>query len=269
MSAVEIERRGNVARVVMNRPESLNAMNAALMDELVEALGQLRADDSVRCVVLTGAGGSFSAGGDLKESRGRRQATLAAASPGAMLDAQVNDLQRRGGSSYHLLTMPKPTIAAMRGHAVGGALALALACDLRVISDTARLSFGFPSVGLSGDFGIGYLLQMLVGGARARELLLLDRRLDAQQALAAGLATEIVGDSELEDKSMALATKLAAGPTFAYGKIKENLYDAYGTDLTAFLRREAVNTRLTALSADSAEAGQAFAEKRVAHFKGE
>src|SRR5690606_12934110 len=111
-------------------------------------------------------------------------------------------------------------------------------------------------------FGIGYLLQMLVGGAKARELLLLDRRLDAQQAFAAGLATEVAEDGDLEETAMALATRLAAGPTFAFGKIKENLYAAYGVDLADFIRREALNTRLTALSADAAEAGAAFADRR-------
>ena len=268
MNEIKLEHRGACAWVTLNRPERLNAMNGSMMDQLSQVLADLAADPEVRCVVLTGAGTSFSAGGDLAESRGRQEATRSAESMGAVLQEQVGVLQRRGESSYQLLTMPKPTIAVMRGHVVGGAVALALACDLRIASQGCRMTMGFARVGLSGDFGMAYLLQLLVGGAKARELSLLDPRLSADEAHSLGLLTTVTSEDALESEAQQLVERLARGPTFAYGKIKENLYQAAPRDLRDYLVQEAINTRLTALSADSAEAGRAFSDKREPVFRG-
>ncbi|MEI9928476.1 MAG: enoyl-CoA hydratase-related protein [Sphingomonas sp.] len=256
------ENRDGVAWVTLNRPERLNAMNDALMDGLVETLTMVADDPAARCVVLGGAGTSFSAGGDVGEMRDRQRATAQADAAGPLLQAQAERLAQRGSASTLLVTMPKPTVAMLRGHAVGGAFALALACDLRVASRTARLRLGFPKLGLSGDYGATWLLAHLIGGAKARELCLLDPVLTAERAFDLGLVTELADDEALEARTAELAGKLAAGPTFGYAKLKENLYRVAGGNLPDHLRAEAMLSRMTAMSRDCAEAGAAFAEKR-------
>jgi 2-(1,2-epoxy-1,2-dihydrophenyl)acetyl-CoA isomerase len=267
MTPVVQERVGAVATVTLNRPDRLNAMNVELMEELRTSLTECAEDVSVRCVVLSAAGASFCAGGDADLNAERRRPSADAA-PGAALIEAERMLRHHAESVELLYTMPKPVVAAVRGHAVGGGLSLALAADLRVASETAKFRVGYLGAGLSGDFGISYLLPEVVGAASARRIAFLDERVEAAQALALGLVTEVVPDDRLDIRVAELAQALAAMPTLALGKLKENLVHGRRVSLRDAIRHEAVNQRLVALTEDASEAGSAFKDKRRPDFHG-
>jgi 2-(1,2-epoxy-1,2-dihydrophenyl)acetyl-CoA isomerase len=263
---VEVE--DAVAWVRLNRPDRLNAMNAALMDGLVLRLRDLADDPEVRCVVLTGQGRAFSAGGDvdLMSDRARRGADSQAVGP--RMDQQVKTLDRRFEAIELLMTMPKPTVAMVRGWALGGGLSLALACDVRFVSEDARLGMGFLQRAVSGNFGMSYLLTSIVGSARAREFALLHDWVSGEQAVAMGLATSVHRPEELQEHTTRACRRLAEGPTFAYGKFKDSVNFALGTDLRQVMHYEAMNSRLTSLSDDARESVAAYQEKRKPRYTG-
>ncbi len=274
MPDVLFEKRPNgVALITLNRPDSLNAMGGQLMPLLAAHLADCASDESVRCVVLTGAGRAFCAGGDVKGMAAGRDALLGADdehSPAANFARGVEtlrDSQRR--TSYVLHTMPKPTIAMVNGHAVGAGLSLALACDLRVASDQAKLGTVFRNVGFSGDFGGSYFLPRLVGMERARQMYFTGEILIAEEALKIGMVSRVVPHDKLEEETMALATQLASGPTLAYARMKENLNRSASSDLLTLLDQEALNMRLSAITKDHREAAKAFVQKRTPTFSGE
>lgn len=276
---VLIEKRSDgVARITLNRPESLNAMGGSLMPMLAQYLSDVSADRSVRCVVLTGAGRAFCAGGDVKGMAAGRDAVLnpngaagtaTEMSPAAVLHMAVQGLrQAQRATSLVLHTMPKPTIAMVNGHAVGAGLSLALACDIRVASENAKLGTVFRNVGFSGDFGGSYFLQKLVGIGKARELYFTGEILNAADALAIGMVNRVAPPERLEEETMALAAQLASGPTLAYARMKENLNRAEDCDLVTLLDQEALNMTLSGQTSDHREAAKAFVEKRSPTFKG-
>lgn len=273
---VLIERRSDgVAKITLNRPESLNAMGGSLMPMLAQYLADVSADRGVRCVVLTGAGRAFCAGGDVKGMAAGRDAVLnpngaaSEISPAAAFHAGVQGLrQAQRATSMVLHAMPKPTIAMVNGHAVGAGLSLALACDLRVASENAKLGTIFRNVGFSGDFGGSYFLQKLVGIGKARELYFTGEILNAADALAIGMVNRVVPHERLEEETMALAARLASGPTLAYARMKENLNRAEDCDLVTLLDQEALNMTLSGQTSDHREAAKAFVEKRTPTFKG-
>ena len=264
---VLVETRTGTAWVTLNRPEALNAMNIALMDSLRETLSGLARDRTVRCVVLRGAGRSFCAGGDIAEIK-RRQTHEAGASVGELLEEHARALVHHAESVVLLHTMPKPTVAVIHGHAIGGGVSLALAADLRVAADSARIRIGFPSRALSGDFGITYLLTHTVGAAKARELMLLDPELYGTDAYRLGLVTRVCNDEELPAVAEDLAEKLANGPTIAFGRLKDNIAAAETLQLKETIRLEALNQRIAVMTRDAQEAGQAFASRRAPVFEG-
>src|SRR4051794_5774792 len=176
---VVTELRDGIARITLNRPDRLNAMNAELMDSLVEHLSAAADDRNVRCVVLTGAGGNFSAGGDVAMMTDKHRGADDTRDIGPRMDAQVRDLDRRFASVQLLIEMPKPSIAMLRGWALGGGLCLALACDLRFAGRDARLGVGFLKRAISGNFGLTYLLANTIGVAKAKEFALLHEHLTA------------------------------------------------------------------------------------------
>ncbi len=263
---VEVD--GGVAWITLNRPDSLNAMSIELMDSLVERLGELAVDPAVRCVGLRGAGRAFCAGGDVADIARRREEAASTPSLGALLDDQYRMMLRHVESVRLLREMPKPTLAAVHGHALGGGLSLALACDLRIVAADAKLRVGFAARSLSGDFGISYLLTHTVGGAKARELMILDRPIDGTEAVAIGLATRECPAADLPVASAELARELAAGPTIAIGRMKENVGAAETMSLEELLRVESMNQRVSANTSDAAESGRAFAERRPPRFTG-
>jgi len=277
MDDVLIEKRDSgVALITLNRPESLNAMGGQLMPMLAGYLADCAADRAVRCVVLTGAGRAFCAGGDVKGMAAGRDAVLTgggddggARSPAAAFARGIEMLresQRRTSGMLH--TMPKPTIAMVNGHAVGAGLSLALACDLRVASDRAKLGTIFRNVGFSGDFGGSFFLAHLVGQGKARELYFTGEMLDAEEAHRIGMVNRVVPHDQLEQETMALAGRLASGPTLAYARMKENLNRAETCDLLTALDQEALNMQLSGMTNDHREAAKAFVEKRQPAFTG-
>lgn len=247
-----------VARLVMSRPEQRNAIDQALARGLREALEDVAADDAVRAVLLAGAGPTFCAGGDLRMmveagQAGREQLLL--------------DVTRHFHAAVAAIaTMPKPVIAAVRGGAGGGGLSLLLACDLVVIDEAAKLLFAFNAIGLSPDGGSSFHLPRVLGWRRATELALLNEPLDGKRAVELGLATRAVAADKVDEEGLALATRLAAGPTRAYGRTKELLRAQ--RPLAEAL--EAERETIAALSAevDAGEGIDAFLEKRAPRFQG-
>ena len=263
MSADLIEQvKDGVAVLTLNRPDRLNAMSRPMLDALLEALPRLAEDAAVGVVVLTGAGRGFCAGGDVKAMAEGTELG------GQTMEEKAQALRSRMETSRWLHEMAKPTIAMMRGPAAGAGLSLAMACDLRVASDTVKLGTAFARVGYSGDFGGSYYLTQLVGTAKARELYFTADLLDAQQALGLGLVNRVVEDARLEEETMALASRLARGPRVAYRYMKRNMNAAESASLKEMLDLEAWNHTRTGMTEDHREAARAFVEKREPQFKG-
>jgi 2-(1,2-epoxy-1,2-dihydrophenyl)acetyl-CoA isomerase len=251
-----------VAVLTLNRPDRLNAMSRPMLDALLEALPRLAEDTAVGVVVLTGAGRGFCAGGDVKAMAEGIELG------GQTMEEKAHALRARMEVSRWLHEMPKPTIAMMRGPAAGAGLSMAMACDLRVASDTARFGTAFARVGYSGDFGGSYFLTRLVGTAKARELYFTADLLDAPQALALGLVNRVVPDARLEEETMALASRLARGPRVAYRYMKRNMNAAESASLKEMLDLEAWHHTRTGMTEDHREAARAFVEKREPEIKG-
>jgi 2-(1,2-epoxy-1,2-dihydrophenyl)acetyl-CoA isomerase len=251
-----------VAVLTLNRPDRLNAMSRPMLDALLEALPRLAEDPTVGVVVLTGAGRGFCAGGDVKAMAEGNELG------GQTMEERAQALRSRMETSRWLHEMPKPTIAMMRGPAAGAGLSLAMACDLRIASDTVKLGTAFARVGYSGDFGGSYYLTQLVGTAKARELYFTADLLDAQQALGLGLVNRVVADARLEEETMALASRLARGPRVAYRYMKRNMNAAESASLKEMLDLEAWHHTRTGMTEDHREAARAFVEKREPQFKG-
>ena len=251
-----------VAVLTLNRPDRLNAMSRPMLDALLEALPRLAEDPEIGVVVLTGAGRGFCAGGDVKAMAEGNELG------GQTMEEKAQALRSRMETSRWLHEMPKPTIAMMRGPAAGAGLSLAMACDMRIASDTIRLGTAFARVGYSGDFGGSYYLTQLVGTAKARELYFTADLLDAQQALGLGLVNRVVADARLEEETMALASRLARGPRVAYRYMKRNMNAAESASLKEMLDLEAWHHTRTGMTEDHREAARAFVEKREPQFKG-
>jgi len=251
-----------VAVLTMNRPDRLNALSESMLDAMLEALARLADDPNVGCVVLTGAGRGFCAGGDVKAmAEGREFA-------GETLEERAQVLRNKMETSRWLHEMPKPTIAMIRGAAAGAGFSLALACDLRIASESAKLGTAFARVGYSGDFGGSYHLTQLVGTARARELYYTAELVDARRALELGLVNRVVADAALEDETLALAGRIARGPRVAFRYMKRNLNAAERGTLKELLDLEAWHHMRTGQTDDHREAAKAFVEKREPVFRG-
>lgn len=273
MADVIFDKRDNgLVVLTLNRPESLNAMGGQVIPLLSDHLAECSRDRGVRCVVLTGAGRAFCSGGDVKRMAGedRGGGGDGEHKVAADLVSRIQSLRKsQRDTSYMLHTMPKPTIAMVNGPAVGAGLSLALACDIRIASDRARLGTIFRNVGFSGDFGGAYFLQRLVGSGKARELYFTGELLEAEEAHRIGMVNRVVPHDKLEEETMALADRLARGPTLAYGRMKENFNLAEYSDLLTALDQEAVNMVLSGMTSDHREAARAFVEKRKPSFRGE
>lgn len=253
-----------ITTLTMNRPLARNALTREMMVALSEALPRLAGDSTVRLVVLTGAGGAFCSGGDVKGFARRSANSVGAPS----FDHKVSDLRARMEVSRWLHEMPKPTLAVIPGPAAGAGLSLALACDLRIAADDAKLTTAFAKVGLSGDFGGSYFLNHLVGAARARELYFTGQVLRGDEALRIGLVNRAVPAAQLAQAASDWAAELAALPTIALGYMKRNLNTGLRGSLSDVLDAEAIHMIRTFETDDHKGAAAAFVEKRAPRFEG-
>ncbi len=256
-----------VAVFTFNRPDRRNALSGEMLAAFGDQLAKAEKNPEVRCVVVTGAGGAFCAGGDVK---GFAEGAARADGPGPSFDERVH-LQRldQRATSGALYRMPKPTIAVLPGPAAGAGLSMALACDLRVAVDTAVLTTAFAKVGFSGDYGGGWFLTQLVGAGKAKELYLLSDRITAAQGKDLGLLNWVFPAEEFEAGWRGVANQLANGPAIAYRYIKENINRAaVGTDLFDFMDSEVLFHNHCGQTEDHLNASKAFVEKRTPTFKG-
>jgi len=252
-----------VGVITLNRPESRNALSAELSPALRRMIAHCAADDGVRAVLITGAGTAFCSGGDVKNMGDRRQAG------DQTPDERFRIMQQRHqGTCGALHALRKPTIAALPGAAAGAGLALALACDIRIAAASAFVSTGYARIGLSGDYGIAWLLTRTVGPARARELLLTSERVEAKRAAELGIINRVVPDDQLHAEAFALARSLAEGPSVALRYIKDNLDEAFAVSYPMAIDQEAARMLRAQGTEDHKEAVRAFVEKRKPAFKG-
>jgi 2-(1,2-epoxy-1,2-dihydrophenyl)acetyl-CoA isomerase len=258
MAVLLDERRGPVALLRLNRPESLNALDGALVGALGAALERASADPAVRVIVLAGEGGAFCSGADLKEA-------LHELDQGAALGDRLEGFQR---NVRLIVEAPQPVLAAVDGAAVGFGADLALACDLRLLSERGYFEEKFVAIGLMPDGGGTFHLPRLIGLGRALEALLLGERIDARRALELGLTSRVVPSAELLDQTLALAERLAAGPPLALTAIKRAARASVDGSLTEALAREAAGQSALLRSADLREGVAAFAAKRKPRFEG-
>jgi 2-(1,2-epoxy-1,2-dihydrophenyl)acetyl-CoA isomerase len=262
-----------VLTITLNRPHRLNAFTAQMHHLMLNALRQGQRDPGVRVIVVTGAGRGFCAGYDVAEggkpAPGDDIAVKWADDPRwTSVENIAARLREDAEIPYLLHTMPKVTIAAVRGPAAGSGLCLAAACDLRVVSDTAIFKTAFSSLGRCGDPGGSYYISKLIGPSRTREFYLLDEKMDAATARELGLVNRVVADGELDGAVAALAAKLARGPSAAYGYIKQNINFAETATLPEVLSAEALANARASQTHDAKEAVRAFLEKRAPEFKG-
>ncbi len=251
-----------VATLTMNRPDRRNAMSRDMLEALLESLVRIGADGDVGAMILTGAGGAFCAGGDVKAmAEGKEFAEEG-------LEAKARGLRRVMEVSRLLHEMPKPAIALVPGAAAGAGLSLCLACDMRIASESAKFTTAFARVGYSGDFGGSYYLTSLVGTAKARELYYMADLVDAQTALSLGMVNRVVTDDELEAVGNEVAERIAAGPSIALGYMKRNLNAAEHVALGELLDLEALHHSRCGMTEDHKEATKAFVEKRQPVFHG-
>lgn len=255
-----------VLTITLNRPAARNAMSGAMNDALATALEYGERSPTVRCIVLTGAGGAFCAGGDVKGMAARGKG----GGPGPTLDERIHGQRlNQRNTAGRIYLMPKPVVAALPGPAAGAGLSLALAADLRIMADTAFITSAFAKVGFSGDYGGTYFLSHLVGAAKAKEIYYLSDRVSAEECQRLGLANYVVPADQLEAETTALARRLASGPPVAYRYMKENFNRAaMGADVIECLDLEATHHVHTGLTEDHRNAARAFVEKQQPVFAG-
>ena len=254
-----------VLTLTLNRPQARNAMSGEMNDALAQQLAWAELDRSVACVVLTGAGQGFCAGGDVKGMDSRNSG---GGEPETIDQAIHRQRVNQRATAGKLFKMPKPTIAALPGAAAGAGLSLALACDLRVMARTAVMTTAFARVGFSGDYGGTYFMTQLVGSAKARELYYLSERVNAEEALRLGLTNWVCEPEDLQAKTGEIARRLASGPTVAFRYMKENLNRAMSGEVDDCLDLEATHHVHCGQTADHKEAAKAFVEKHEPVFSG-
>jgi 2-(1,2-epoxy-1,2-dihydrophenyl)acetyl-CoA isomerase len=253
-----LQRTGAVATITLNRPEARNAIDMTLRGELVAALDEVEADEAARVLVLTGAGGHFCSGGDVKTMRARRHSAAEGRGRVQALNRMV----------LRLADFPRPTIAMVDGFAVGAGTNLALCCDLIVASDRARFGEVFWKIGLVPDGGGTWLLPRAIGMARAKELIFTADVIDAAEAARIGLVNRVVPAADLERVTRALAERIAAAPPAVLRMAKHMLNRSATTDLAPALDLEAFSQGLAIAGEDHQEGLAAFFEKRTPTFTG-
>ena len=249
-----------VATLTFNRPDKLNALNRELVTQSIACLKQWSRDAQIGAIVVTGNGRAFCAGGDVGNM----------ANPGHIpsLEEQIDGLREAQELSWLLYNIPKPTIAAVNGYAMGAGLGICLACDLRVASESAKFGTAYAKVGLGGDFGTTWLLARSVGAAKAKEMFFLGDAIDAGEAHRLGLVNRVEPAAQLAERVSEMASRIAHGPLTSYRYMKGNVNQAMHCDMRALLEREAETHLRCGQTADHQEGVQAFMQKRPPNFTG-
>ena len=254
-SIVQLEQKDGVAILRLNEPARRNPLSRRLKSEIASNFTTLLKIPEIRAIILTGTGSAFCAGGDIADMEDRSTTAVR------------HRLTETHRWARQILCSPKPTIAAVNGPAAGAGFGLALLCDIMIAADTATFRASFPSIGASPDMALAYTLPRSVGTTRAREVLLLNKVLDAQCALECGMANEVVPAGELMSRAMEVASKLAAGPTLAFELAKGLLNEAYGP-IDCFLNSEANAQAVAFGTSDFNEGVTAFQQRRKSSFNG-
>ena len=255
-----------VATITLNRPGKRNALSDRLTPALRRILLELDTRQDVGCIVITGAGSAFCAGGDIS-GMGAVGGDPSALEP--TIQERTRALQHKHDTLTHrLFDHSKPTIAALPGVAAGAGFCIALACDIRIAAASAFVTTAYRNIGFSGDYGGSWLLNQLVGPARTKELFYTARRVQSDEALALGIFNQVVADEDFLTETMILAKHIASGPPIALGYMKENINAATGCDLRTSLNMEADRLIRCAFTQDHKEAVTAFMAKRAPVFSG-
>ena len=251
-----------IATLTLNRPDRMNPLTGPIATELGDRLDDLEERDDVRCVVLEGNGPAFSAGGDIQGMQERLEADVT-------LDESRAQLERGlSGTMRSLVTCSYPTIAKVDGPAIGAGANLAIACDVILASETARIGFSFNQVGLSIDGGTSYLLPRIVGVNVAKELVFTGEICDAERAKGLGLFNHVYAEDAFEEQVAAMVQRIANGPTVAFGHAKRLLQDGVEKSLSKALQDEATAQGLVFDTHDHREGVEAFIEDRDPEFEG-
>lgn len=258
---IETEVRDRVATLTLNRPEKLNALSGELLEQSIATLKDWGRDPAIGAIVITGAGRAFCAGGDVSAMAREGDEELT-------LEQRVDRLREGQNLSWMLYNLPKVTIAAVNGHAVGAGLGIALACDLRIASSTAKFGTAYAKVGFGGDFGTTWLLTHYVGAPKAKELFFLAENIDAWEAQRIGLVNRVVEPDQFAAHVAEIATGIANGPLTSYRYMKANVNLGATVDFRTMLDREAETHLRCGMSTDHREGVQAFLEKRPPKFTG-
>ena len=247
-----------VATLTLNRPDKLNALNRELLVDSIDTLTKWSRDSEIGAVVVTGAGRAFCAGGDVS-MMARDELTL---------EQDIDRLRQMQELSWLLYNMPKVTIAAVNGFAMGAGLGICLSCDLRIASDHAKFGTAYAKVGFGGDFGTTWLLSRYAGAPKAKELFFLGETVDAAEAQRLGLVNRVVGAEELQHEVHQIASKIAHGPLVSYRYMKANINASLSVDFRTMLDREAETHLRCGRTDDHKEGVRAFMEKREPKFSG-
>lgn len=250
-----------VATLTFNRPDKLNALSRELLFQSIATLKQWGRDPEIGAIVVTGAGRAFCAGGDVG-NMAREPETP------ETLEQKIDGLREAQELSWLLYNLPKVTIAAVNGYAMGAGLGVCLACDLRIASAQAKFGTAYAKVGFGGDFGTTWLLARLAGPAKAKELFFLGDIIDATEAERIGLVNRVAAHDELTQQVNKLAARIAHGPLTSYRYMKANVNLALSTDFRTLLDREAETHLRCGETEDHQEGVRAFLEKRQPNFTG-
>lgn len=258
-----LDRDGAIATLTLNRPGSLNALDSEMIDALIAHSATLAADDSVRCVVIKGAGRHFMAGGDIRSFNDR----LGGAPSDRRRDF-TGMVEHMHAAIENLQRMPHPVLASVHGAVAGFGLSLMCACDLAIAAESSYFTSAYRHLGLTPDGGMSYTLPRLVGLKKAMEIVLLGERFDAAEALKLGLVNRVVAETELDSATRQLAMALATGPALALRNGKRLLNQSLSQSLSAQLQSEAESFGACAATEDFAEGVRAFLDKRMPRFDG-
>src|SRR5262245_20013240 len=256
---VLIRQHEKIAMLTFNRPDKLNALSRDLLSNSIDALTRWSRDPSIGAVIVTGTGRAFCAGGDV---------SMMAQNEELSLEEDIDRLRQVQELSWLLYNMPKVTIAAVNGFAMGAGLGVCLACDLRIASEEAKFGTAYAKVGFGGDFGTTWLLTRYAGAPKAKELFFLPDVIDAAEALRLGLVNRTVPGDTLESQVKDLAGRIANGPLVSYRYMKANINASLNTDFRTMLDREPETHLRCARTQDHKEGVRAFLEKREPKFQG-